>query len=629
MIFRKLLVIIMGIFLIICGGAANIYPLYFKQMRDQFGFSLKEVNLYGTFINMGVWIAFPMGWIYDKFGPKISCVLGASLLSGTYLSLHFLFNSNLTSISIVLFLFIALLMGQGAALCYTTSVTTNLKNFRFKESSAVVGLLVANFALSPSVFTTYRQAMHEVSTNKYFLTISIFILCVISACFIVFHNIRRLYNTDEDKQTYEKYKEKQIIKLLIYLNIFILIIYTFGVIFHSIWESDQVTSKFPLIIIYPSLQLLNFVVIILEKFKVFDNMYFKPYMEKLVVKQMKIANEGGTKDKLEGDNTNELVQYNGNSESRDSYISSDKEFTEVRLGTENDKKEVILNNHNQNSNYTNNNSNSISREISNENTKSSVELGITISDNVNISFKDAILSKQLLMLFVLLTLGVGSQISNLNNIEFIILAANKNSSEQKLNIAEKANTIYSYVILYFVFNSFTRIISGLLLDHLIRVNKLFYYLIIITVFGLISQLLGIFMNKTLLVITVSLGGACTGGYMTFMPVFVRNEYGLTHMGKILGFLTSGNALGSLLIADLLFILPYNLNLDANGECYGKKCFMPSYVLTSIFFCINLTFSFLLFKDHKQKLLNKEGKELEMQTTMTNTTDIKLQEETKL
>jgi len=96
---------------------------------DKFKLSLKEVNLYGSSINLGLWVAFPMGWIYDRYGPKISCTIGAIALSGSYMILYIIMNSSLESISIIPLLLIGLLMGQGSALCYTCSVSQPIENF--------------------------------------------------------------------------------------------------------------------------------------------------------------------------------------------------------------------------------------------------------------------------------------------------------------------------------------------------------------------------------------------------------------------------------------------------------------------------------------------------------------------
>src|SRR5690349_6919619 len=112
---RKLLIIVMGKFLVLCAGSCNLYPLYIKQMKDKFGYSLTEVNLYGSFINLGLWAAFTMGFVYDKWGPKISCIIGAVMLSGSYCILYLIMTSNLTSLNIIPMLILALFMGQGSA----------------------------------------------------------------------------------------------------------------------------------------------------------------------------------------------------------------------------------------------------------------------------------------------------------------------------------------------------------------------------------------------------------------------------------------------------------------------------------------------------------------------------------
>jgi hypothetical protein len=62
------------------------------------------------------------------------------------------------------------------------------------------------------------------------------------------------------------------------------------------------------------------------------------------------------------------------------------------------------------------------------------------------------------------------------------------------------------------------------------------------------------MDKELLYVSMIFAGATHGGYMTFTPIFTRAKFGLDNMGKILGFLTTGAAIGSILIAD--FVLPY-------------------------------------------------------------------------
>lgn len=222
--------------------------------------------------------------------------------------------------------------------------------------------------------------------------------------------------------------------------------------------------------------------------------------------------------------------------------------------------------------------------------------------DVEIPFLTALKSKKLIILFVMLILGIGSVISNLNNISFIYQAilsetdSESQSQNEVVNIIYKDKNMFLYFILYFIFNSFTRLISGLFLDFLIKRKKFIYYIIFFSLIGLVSQGLGVIMDKNVLLISIALAGATHGGYMTFTPVFVRNEYGLKNMGKILGFLTTGCAIGSLIISDFIFIAPYEYYQKNDSKCEGIKCFYPSYIITSVLFLINILFSLILLRE---------------------------------
>ena len=617
----------MGIFLVICAGSCNIYPLYLKIMMDKFHLSLKEVNLYGSSINLGLWVAFPMGWLYDAYGPKISCIIGAIALSGANMILYVIMQSSLTSFSIFPLLLIGIIMGQGSALCYTCSVTTNLKNFRFKESSCIVGLLVANMAISPSIFTTYKEYLTDVQISSYFLVISIFLAIVITLCGFVFTNIKNVYSIKEDIKSYEKYKEKKYIKVFILINIVTLIIYTFGVIFNNIVSE----TRFPNVVVYPCLQLLNFSVIILEYFNVFDKFFFKEFIDKEIRKELNInvlqaaeinqsslqkskSNRVKLKEEItepskdknsitvskEGNNSLNIVQIENKDIKNEvktdlsPYVSKDSlQFEEIKIENEvsdsidkpkEDKKEMELKEIESKiiSVRTLNivNVQPLQNEASNLNP-------INTDGDVKVDFYQSIKNMKILVLFIMLIFGTGSMIANLNNIEFIVKSIAYNQSPTE---------IFEFVILYFAFNSFFRIISGIILDKLIRANRFYHFFIFVSFIGLISQILGIFMEKNILFLSISLAGATHGGYMTFVPIYVRIEYGTEHMGKVLGILTSGAAVGSLLMADLIFTIFYDA-YETDGKCFGKRCYYPAYIISSFLLVVNCVLSFYFKKLH--------------------------------
>jgi hypothetical protein len=666
---RKLLIIIMGIFLVLCAGSCNLYPLYIKQMKDKFGYSITEVNLYGSFINLGLWAAFTMGFVYDKWGPKISCIIGAVLLCGSYSVLYLIMNSSLTSLSIVPMLILALIMGQGSALCYTTAVTTNLKNFRIKETSLIVGLLVANLAISPSIFTTYREALKDVvDIANYFLIIATFLAVIIVICGFVFTNIRNLYS--DQLAEFEKYKEKKVIILLVILNIFTLMVYTFGVVFNNL-KSD---SRFPNIIVYPCLQSLNFTFIVLEQCGFFEKIYFKIFIEKKLKHKMvdeekrtegvvqKIQDEvrdmKGFTDEVE-------IKYwdRGNKSFRESKIKyenielgnvdrKNNTMVEGNFGLDNFRNyiERNLNKHNDGGTHmldaddgeikeeqkeepmdviddidkrnkemiaamevSNVESKDVSQFEQKDITKDEPKEESTIDNKQEVTnelpavdhdfveddedkgltefqkFIKIIKSHELLLLFSIFILGIGSVISNLNNIEFIVIA---------VTTTPTSKVISEYAIVYFVFNSFSRILSGILLDKLIKWGKFYHFLILLSCIGFVSQILGIIMDREILFLSLALAGLTHGGYMTFAPIYTRTKFGLNNMGKILGFLTTGCAVGSLFVADLIFPIFYDIYVEEE-KCLGKRCFRGAYIITSCFFMINIVLAVILYRKNKK------------------------------
>ena len=82
---EKFFILIVSIFIVLAAGSANIFPIYLQKLMDKYNFSLYKTNLYGSFITLGTFVGFPIGYIYDSFGPKISIFIGTILLSGGFI----------------------------------------------------------------------------------------------------------------------------------------------------------------------------------------------------------------------------------------------------------------------------------------------------------------------------------------------------------------------------------------------------------------------------------------------------------------------------------------------------------------------------------------------------------------
>ena len=165
--YKRTLYLFFGILLAISSGSVSIYPIYSYYIKDKFGYSLRQINLYGSFINIGVWVAFGVGIIYDTLGPIVSNIIGYFLLPGGFIVLYRILESSYSSINLFWFLLLAFIMGQGSALIYTNSLSTCIKNFSKKNSSNIVGLIVSNVAIAPSIFASFKEAFDTMSIPSF------------------------------------------------------------------------------------------------------------------------------------------------------------------------------------------------------------------------------------------------------------------------------------------------------------------------------------------------------------------------------------------------------------------------------------------------------------------------------
>lgn len=269
---RKILILVASNFLLIAAGSYSIYPLYTVVMTNKFKFTSTETNLYSTFIDLGYFIAFPMGAFYDRFGHRLSLFVSGITIPLGYFFLQLLMNQD--EGSIFQFLVVGFIIGQGSVLSKITAISINLKNFKFKDTSAMVGLLMSNLAISASIFSSYKkEALPEITIQSFFTYIIIFIVVVICLCLFLFNTVK---NEDVNYSDFNIFKEKRMISILILFNIGILIFYVIGLVINKMVGSTTI----PNFIIFPILKCLNFIVIIVEMMKCWDEEFFRRYIER-------------------------------------------------------------------------------------------------------------------------------------------------------------------------------------------------------------------------------------------------------------------------------------------------------------------------------------------------------------
>ena len=956
--FKRTLYLFFGILLSIGSGAVSIYPIYSYYIKNLYKFSLREINLYGSFINIGCWVAFGMGIIYDTLGPTISNFIGFFFLPFCLLILKRIIEIY-SNVSLFWFLFMALIMGQGSALLYTSALTTSIKNFSKKNSSNIVGLIVSNCAISPSIFACFKEVLDTLTIPEFigYVVFHISIIILFSFCFFNVVKDNKDYSFKE--KIFRANKQTFIVGLFGSVNFFGIIIFIILLVINHIFG-----ILLPAFMVFPVIHIILLVFVIMEKCHQFDEYLEDKYdkshgnfnnygfdnvrdfpiienkqnsisnnnnIEKKEDKDEKKDNEleikndlnnldenenqnqkeksierryteseniGKIRNKFEfnidenekiskkdysedikmsknlfindknnnentniqDNNINYMGEHNINEEGRfsnennrfssingmkeDNNINKDekldndenKEKENINENNDNlennnnDNKEINnteninessnlseddnqndnkkennneqnensnmneneknnandneninnkenneeqnnnrisypkfslnsnnnddhdennnnqgnnnnfsfkniypkfsdVSNNNENNNEENNISNnnypkfsitkedndndnknnngngennnnypkfSISKENNNDNEQNNnisknndQKFSLTKEDNKdnnnennniennnnstldnnedqnnkNIynknhyrqSSKNNIMDSennnmnqtqnnlmpsfspfgpnyhleeneddeeeshnkcvlllalfrkpQIMMFFIVLILTMGSMISNVNNIKFIVSSISSNHSLSSTSLDK-------YPLIYFSFNSVARVLSGASMNSLMGSEHTFAALQTITIVGLFSQILGIFMTKFTIYISISMAGVTHGSMMTFLPLYCRYYYNVNDMGTVLGFLTSGNAIGSILISTLIFPHFYHKysTYDKNiGEyCSGKKCFRKSYLINCLFMAIAAILSYWIYNlDRKKKI--KERKERE-------------------
>ena len=641
---NKLITLVVSIFLIIAAGTANYYPLYLSGIMKRYSYSEKQVNLYASFINLGFWLTLPQGFLFDRYGPGICLIIACILLPGSYTILNLLLTMVKTKLHIIPMIILGFMMGQGGALCYMSAITTNIKNF-MNSANVISGILITNLAISPSLFTSYESAMKNKSKSDYefivFIGLILAGIIAIGAWLVQVQEGKEEAN--EEKKKFMTYKEHKICGIFVGLNLFTLFIFITGIILNN----RNSTSKFPVAYLFPVVQVANVIMILLERCGFWDCVLMKFYIKKEIKKRretneknfwdkvnsIKDSNATLTKIKM-NEPINELKKENKmcqikeekKEEEKDDKISldigSEKAIIDnkkLNLSFDIDKRinelkvKYELNTTNEDNFYskkaTEGTNNPIPNNINQsrgsfpqiEKREGYIEtIQSNKSNTCNGLFCNLFCSPDLIMVTIIMMFGVGSSMSVNHNIGQVLLT---------INPKIKPGRISDYSIIYFAFDSFSRLISGPLLNQISHRNYSKEYLLLISIGGLISQLIGLSMNSSAMYATITLAGIVNGLSMTFIPMFVKENNETKDYGKILGTLITGVAFGTMLISDFIFKAFYEAFKEKNGKCYGNRCFIYSFVVNSLFFLINIILSIVAIcgkrKRSKEENRNKK------------------------
>ena len=385
--FKRTLNLFFGILLSITSGSVMTYPIYSYYIKTKFNFSLREINLYATFINIGVWVAFGTGIIYDSLGPRISNAISLLLLPGGFLILYKLIQSS--SVSLFWFLLIAIIMGQGSSLAYTNSLSTTAKNFSKKNSSNIVGLVISNCAIAPSIFTSVKTAFYTMSINSYIVFVICYGAVVIVLCLFWFDVIKPKRIDDFNDKLFYEFRQKFIVYIFGYANFISLLIFIGILLFNHIFGIEILAF-----IVFILVHVAYIVFIVLERYGEFDEWLEEKFRASHRSHDNNINNDFNfgrrsvevlvNNKNLENNNKLENIEQNENNNINNKENENDKDdykgYSESEnIGKIKDKYDFGFNNKNDDKNNVNKNEYSVDVNIS----KSILRQSFQQNQNIN------------------------------------------------------------------------------------------------------------------------------------------------------------------------------------------------------------------------------------------------------
>ena len=475
-----------------------------------------------------------------------------------------------------------------------------------------------------------------------------------------------IYDNDEVDNGYEKFKEKKICNIFIILNIFTLFLFISSIIINH----KTSNSKIPVTYFLPIIQAANVLIVILEKFEIWDKIYYEQYFpndnkdneneikerknplerklcppKKLNSFHNNVLNVNNEEEKNSSQFDNIKLNLSFNYEKRLNDLKVKYELNNSGTGNnfysnkENLKYNFETNNINNHFNFPT--SNFIGLENLNfdtsipkiekregciesfekeENKYSIIKTQLNKNQNNEIikpynnyskeSLKDIcdcesrigkLFSKSDLMrVTYIITIGIGCSSSVNENIIWILKSIKPTIESSKFG---------DYSIIYFAFDSFSRLISAFILNKIISLDLIHEYLFSITFIGLISQIISLTMKEEAFYMTIILSGIVNGLLMNFIPIYTKLKYDSKDFGKILGLLFSGSAIGKVIISSFVFNIFWEM-YKVNDNCYGKKCYFFGFIINILFLFTNLYISAkkIRKKYKKEKIQNVENKE---------------------
>lgn len=158
----------------------------------------------------------------------------------------------------------------------------------------------------------------------------------------------------------------------------------------------------------------------------------------------------------------------------------------------------------------------------------SVQDGAAAAESLDFTFLQSLVSLDFWIIFFIFFAGIGSGIAVVNNLPEIVISRlpmSYNGTTIPQEEEPHVNTIHTFVVLFSVFNTFGRLLSGYLSDALRRHLTRPAWLMISTTLMAVVQLVFVWASVDVMYAAVVLLGLSYGTFFCMIPTFVSEAFG--------------------------------------------------------------------------------------------------------
>jgi len=186
MVERRWLYLVISILVSTSCAVNYAFAVLTDTLKNDFGFSQTQVDFVGTCGNLGQYFGLIAGLVYDKFGPKVSLVVAATLTLTGFGLLAFALGGVIPHPSIYIIAIFYFIGSHSQPWLDNASVVTNVHNFP-QNTGMVVGLGKAFNGLGASVFSVVYSGVFEPNVVAYlvFLAVAPTMIALVGAIFAV------------------------------------------------------------------------------------------------------------------------------------------------------------------------------------------------------------------------------------------------------------------------------------------------------------------------------------------------------------------------------------------------------------------------------------------------------------